>query len=43
MVEFERAFGGGEGETGEAVRLFFENGGRRGYVTGLDESDPARS
>jgi phage tail sheath protein FI len=43
MVEFERAFGSGEGETGEAVRLFFENGGRRGYVTGLDESDPARS
>jgi uncharacterized protein len=41
--EFERAVGTLEGETGDAVRLFFENGGRRAYVTGLDETRPLRS
>jgi phage tail sheath protein FI len=43
LVDFERAFGSAEGETADAVRLFFENGGLRAYVAGLDENDPIRS
>jgi Bacteriophage tail sheath protein len=43
LSDFERAFGTAEGETADAVRLFFENGGRRAYVAGLDELDPPRS
>jgi phage tail sheath protein FI len=41
--EFERAFGTAEGETADAAWLFFQNGGRRAYVAGLDEARPLRS
>jgi hypothetical protein len=43
VLDFESAFGSAEGETADAVWLFFENGGRRAYVTALDEADPRRS
>jgi uncharacterized protein len=43
VFDFEIAFGSAEGETADAVWLFFENGGRRAYVTALDEADPRRS
>ena len=41
--EFERTFGTAEGETADAVWLFFQNEGRRAYVGGLDEARPLRS
>lgn len=41
--ELERATASSEGETADAVRLFFENGGRHAWVVGLDESRPRRS
>ncbi len=41
--EFERATGNAEGETADAVRLFFENGGTHAWVVGLDEWRPRRS
>jgi phage tail sheath protein FI len=43
VLDFERAFGSAEGETADAVRLFFENGGRQAYVAGLNEADPRHS
>ncbi|HET9214940.1 MAG TPA: phage tail sheath C-terminal domain-containing protein [Gaiellaceae bacterium] len=42
-AELERAAGSAEGETADAVRLFFENGGTHAWVVGLDESRPRRS
>ena len=41
--DFERVFGSAEGETADAVWLFFENGGLRAYVAGFDEAHPLRS
>ncbi len=43
MVDVERTIGSAEGETADALRLFFDNGGRRAYITGLDEARPDRS
>jgi uncharacterized protein len=43
VAEFARVFGSIEGETADAVWLFFENGGRRAYVAGFDEAHPLRS
>ena len=43
FAEFVHLAGGDVGETADAVRLFFDNGGRRAYVTGLDEARPDRS
>jgi phage tail sheath protein FI len=42
VVDFARVFGGVDGEAGDAVRLFFENGGVRAYVVGTGE-DPLRA
>jgi phage tail sheath protein FI len=41
--EFVNVTGADEGETADAVRLFFENDGRRAYVVALDEARPMRS
>lgn len=43
LNDFERVFGSAEGETADAVWLFFENGGKRAYVAGFDEARPPRS
>jgi uncharacterized protein len=43
VSEFGHTFGTTEGETGDALRLFFENGGRRAYITAFDEAHPLRS
>jgi phage tail sheath protein FI len=42
LAGFERVFGGVEGEAGDAVRLFFENGGARAYVVGTRD-DPLQA
>jgi len=43
LFDFERVVGSADGETSDAVRLYFENGGKRAYVVGLDEAHPGRS
>jgi hypothetical protein len=43
VSDFERTFGTIEGETADALWLFFENGGRRAYVAAFDETYPLRS
>ena len=43
LSELERTTGSVDGEVGDAVRLFFDNGGRRAYVVALDEARPLRS
>ena len=43
VSEFGHTFGTTEGETGDALRLFFENGGHRAYVAAFDEAHPLRS
>ena len=41
--DFGSAFGTIEGETADALWLFFENGGRHAYVAAFDEAHPLRS
>jgi phage tail sheath protein FI len=43
LSDFERQSGSAEGEVGDAVRLFFDNGGRRAYVVSLDDNRPLRA
>lgn len=43
LSDFEAQTGSAEGEVGDAVRLFFDNGGRRAYVVGLDDARPLRA
>jgi phage tail sheath protein FI len=43
LADFEFQAGSTDGEVGDAVRLFFENGGRRAYAVGLDDARPLRS
>jgi phage tail sheath protein FI len=43
LAGLEQEVGSAEGETADALRLFFENGGLRAFVTGFDELRPHRS
>jgi len=43
IADFGHVFGSAEGETADAVWLFFENGGQRAYVAGFDEAHPLLS